>query len=236
MDYNGIWEDCIDKMDDLGCNIDELSATVLPKLSLSQDPIVGPLILSIMNDVIDLEQKDAQIQTLENRLEGGHLMYVEYSVDDYLSFAFQRGLESQECLKYSFLKYGDDDTLNMLMAIDFLLEELQLNRILFYRRSHAKQSILSPNRNIEGLKQRVREDEMDHGQVRDLAFQVTESKAEESAIQDIYTFCEVVLWLCHQCSISILIYWIVHYTLRKILRNQPSIISFVILFITTKRS
>lgn len=55
MDYNGIWEDCIDKMDDLGCNIDELSATVLPKLSLSQDPIVGPLILSIMNDVIDLE-------------------------------------------------------------------------------------------------------------------------------------------------------------------------------------
>ena len=59
MDYNGIWEDCIDKMDDLGCNIDELSATVLPKLSLSQDPIVGPLILSIMNDVVDLEWKDA---------------------------------------------------------------------------------------------------------------------------------------------------------------------------------
>ena len=53
--------------------------------------------------------------------------------------------------------------LNTLMAIVFLLEELQMNRILFYRRSHAKQSILSPNRNVEELKQRVGEKEFDDG-------------------------------------------------------------------------
>ncbi|KNB43907.1 hypothetical protein JH06_2493 [Blastocystis sp. subtype 4] len=164
MDYQSIWEDCIYKMEDLGCSIDELSATELPKLPLGQDCCVGPIILSVMND----------IQSLENRLAGDHLMCVEYSLDDYLPFAYQRG----------FLKYGDDEMLNTLMAIVFLLEELQMNRILFYRRSHAKQSILSPNRNVEGLKQRV----------NDLAISVTGSTTTESAIHDIYSFCEVMQW------------------------------------------
>ena len=55
MDYQSIWEDCIYKMEDLGCSIDELSATELPKLPLGQDCCVGPIILSVMNDVVDLE-------------------------------------------------------------------------------------------------------------------------------------------------------------------------------------
>lgn len=51
---------------------------------------------------------------------------------------------------------GNDETFNMLMAITFIMDELQMDRMLFYRRSHAKQSILSPNRNIPALQLRVR--------------------------------------------------------------------------------
>ena len=182
-------------MEDLGCSIDELSATELPKLPLGQDCCVGPIILSVMNDVVDLEGSNEQIHSLENRLAGDHLMCVEYSLDDYLPFAYQRGFESQDLLRHRFLKYGDDEMLNTLMAIVFLLEELQMNRILFYRRSHAKQSILSPNRNVEGLKQRVGEKEFDDGQVNDLAISVTGSTTTESAIHDIYSFCEVMQWV-----------------------------------------
>lgn len=45
-------------MEDLGCSIDELSATELPKLPLGQDRCVGPIILSVMNDVVDLEESN----------------------------------------------------------------------------------------------------------------------------------------------------------------------------------
>ena len=82
-------------------------------------------------------------------------MTIDYSVDDYLQFAFQRGFSPKTILICSFLKSGDDEQLNMLLAISFILDELQMDRVLFYRRSHAKQSILSPNRNVEGLRQRV---------------------------------------------------------------------------------
>ena len=82
-------------------------------------------------------------------------MTVDYSVDDYLQFAYQRGYSQFITLICSFLKSGDDEQLNMLLAISFILDELQMDRVLFYRRSHAKQSILSPNRNVEGLRQRV---------------------------------------------------------------------------------
>lgn len=82
-------------------------------------------------------------------------MAIDYSVDDYLQFAFQRGSSPIVNLICSFLKSGDDEQLNLLLAISFILDELQMDRVLFYRRSHAKQSILSPNRNVEGLRQRV---------------------------------------------------------------------------------
>ena len=82
-------------------------------------------------------------------------MTIDYSVDDYLQFAFQRGSSHLVILICSFLKSGDDEQLNMLLVISFILDELQMDRVLFYRRSHAKQSILSPNRNVGGLRQRV---------------------------------------------------------------------------------
>ncbi|KAK8804576.1 hypothetical protein WA588_004786 [Blastocystis sp. NMH] len=161
MDRTGIWEDCINKLEDLSFNIDDLSDVVLPKLPLSKDTLCGPLVLSAMND----------IQAIENRLQGGKLMAIDYSVDDYLQFAFQRG----------FLKSGDDEQLNLLLAISFILDELQMDRVLFYRRSHAKQSILSPNRNVEGLRQRVCE----------LASSVAESSASpEQAMKAIYNYCD----------------------------------------------
>lgn len=51
MDRTGIWEDCINKLEDLSFNIDDLSDVVLPKLPLSKDALCGPLVLSAMNDV-----------------------------------------------------------------------------------------------------------------------------------------------------------------------------------------
>ena len=51
MEYNYIWEDCINKLDDLNYPIDNLSDAVLPIFPLQNDPVVGPLILRLMNDV-----------------------------------------------------------------------------------------------------------------------------------------------------------------------------------------
>lgn len=51
MEYNYIWEDCINKLDDLNYPIDNLSDAVLPIFPLQNDPVVGPLVLQLMNDV-----------------------------------------------------------------------------------------------------------------------------------------------------------------------------------------
>lgn len=51
MDRTGIWEDCINKLEDLSFNIDDLSDVVLPKLPLSKDALCGSLVLSAMNNV-----------------------------------------------------------------------------------------------------------------------------------------------------------------------------------------
>lgn len=52
MDYNSIWEDCINKLEDLGFNIDNVSDEILPKLPLSSDSIVGPIVVDAMRDVL----------------------------------------------------------------------------------------------------------------------------------------------------------------------------------------
>ena len=51
MDYNSIWEDCINKLEDLGFNIDDVSDEILPKLPLSSDSVVGPIVVDAMRDV-----------------------------------------------------------------------------------------------------------------------------------------------------------------------------------------
>ena len=52
MDYHSIWEDCINKLEDLGFDIDNVSDEILPKLPLSEDSIVGPIVVDAMCDVI----------------------------------------------------------------------------------------------------------------------------------------------------------------------------------------
>ena len=54
MEYNYIWEDCINKLDDLGYPIDNLSDAVLPVFPLQNDPVVGPLVIQLMADVVVL--------------------------------------------------------------------------------------------------------------------------------------------------------------------------------------
>ena len=63
-----------------------------------------------------------------------------------------------------FLKSGNDETLNIFLAINFLIDELQvsivpffkyLDRVLYYRRSHAKNSIISPNKNLAVIREKV---------------------------------------------------------------------------------
>lgn len=51
MEYNYIWEDCINKLDDLDYPIDNLSDAVLPVFPLKDDPVVGPLVIQLMTDV-----------------------------------------------------------------------------------------------------------------------------------------------------------------------------------------
>ena len=51
MEYNYVWEDCINKLDDLDYPIDNLSDAVLPVFPLQNDPVVGPLVIQLMTDV-----------------------------------------------------------------------------------------------------------------------------------------------------------------------------------------
>ena len=95
---------------------------------------------------------------MEGILDGGSVMSIDYTADDYLQFAVQRGygFRKVSLIVGRYPSNGNDETFNMLMAITFIMDELQMDRMLFYRRSHAKQSILSPNRNIPALQLRVR--------------------------------------------------------------------------------
>lgn len=54
MDCSAIWEDCINKLEDLDFPIDSLSDSELPTLPLSSDANVGPLVLKAMCDVLFL--------------------------------------------------------------------------------------------------------------------------------------------------------------------------------------
>ena len=51
MEYHDIWEDCINKLDDLNYPIDNLSDAEVPVFPLQQEPIVGPIVFQLMNDV-----------------------------------------------------------------------------------------------------------------------------------------------------------------------------------------
>ena len=51
MEYHDIWEDCINKLADLNYPIDNLSDAEVPVFPLQQEPIVGPIVLQLMNDV-----------------------------------------------------------------------------------------------------------------------------------------------------------------------------------------
>ena len=46
-----VWEDCINKLEDLGFPVDGLSGDDLPKLPLSSDPVVAPIIAKAIQDV-----------------------------------------------------------------------------------------------------------------------------------------------------------------------------------------
>ena len=52
MDYTGIWEDCINKLEDLGFDIDNLSEEIIPTLPLNDDKVVGPIMIAVMRDVM----------------------------------------------------------------------------------------------------------------------------------------------------------------------------------------
>lgn len=51
MDYQDIWIDCINKLEDLAYGVDDLSDNCIPSLPLSQDNVNGPVVLHVMNDV-----------------------------------------------------------------------------------------------------------------------------------------------------------------------------------------
>ena len=197
MDYNGIWEDCINKLEDLGFDIDNLSDDILPKLPLSTDSIVGPIIIDAMRDVTMDSGGYHQIERMEGILDGGSVMSIEYAADDYLQFAIQRGYEFRRS-QYNCGRYqssGNDETFRMLTAISFIMDELQMDRMLFYRRSHAKQSILSPNRNIPALQLRVRyfvQNSFLSEQTKELAAMVdSPAETHNEAVKNVMDFCQV---------------------------------------------
>lgn len=47
-----IWVDCIDKLSDLNFDVDAISTDDLPTFPLSQDSLIGPMILRVMNEVL----------------------------------------------------------------------------------------------------------------------------------------------------------------------------------------
>ena len=47
-----IWVDCIDKLSDLGFDVDAISIDALPTFPLSQDSLIGPMILRGMDEVL----------------------------------------------------------------------------------------------------------------------------------------------------------------------------------------
>ena len=51
MDYTGIWEDCMNKLEDLGFDIDNLSEEIIPTFPLNDDKVVGPIMVAVMRDV-----------------------------------------------------------------------------------------------------------------------------------------------------------------------------------------
>ena len=51
MEYQDIWFDCINKLSDLGYEVDALSEDLLPTLPLIKDSVNGPVIVKIMKDV-----------------------------------------------------------------------------------------------------------------------------------------------------------------------------------------
>ncbi|CBK21409.2 uncharacterized protein [Blastocystis hominis] len=163
MEYNYIWEDCINKLDDLDYPIDNLSDAVLPVFPLKDDPVVGPLVIQLMTD----------IQSMEITLSEGKAMSIRYGLDDFLVFAFQRG----------YLFTGKDDTKNWLLAINFLIDELQMNRVLYYRRCHAKHSLISPNKNISVLNEKVET-------LCNEAGSYNPSSSLESNLQSVYQYVE----------------------------------------------
>lgn len=47
-----IWIDCLDKLSDLDYDVDNVSDDTLPTFPLSQDSLVGPIMVKLMNEVI----------------------------------------------------------------------------------------------------------------------------------------------------------------------------------------
>ena len=88
---------------------------------------------------------------------------------------------------------GKDDTKNWLLAINFLIDELQvsieiglfsqMNRVLYYRRCHAKHSLISPNKNISVLNEKVET-------LCNEAGSYNPSSSLESNLQSVYQYVE----------------------------------------------
>lgn len=126
MDYQDIWIDCINKLEDLAYDVDDLSDNCIPTLPLSQDNVNGPVVLHVMNDVEFmlfvhycrlLTRRTFSVEVslcLLNSLQ--MIIYHLLSREGFFVVFFL----------YSYLTYGDDATLNLLLAISFLIDELQV--------------------------------------------------------------------------------------------------------------
>ena len=63
---------------------------------------------------------------METALSGSSITEKECPVDSFTEFAFQRGLSLLSSVTRSFLTTGDDAELNALLAINFIIDELQV--------------------------------------------------------------------------------------------------------------